>query len=441
MNREYFSDINSLQQYVKTHKPSLYLGSQTSTVIPFENLPDSLKNLTFCYLEKMPQKLNLLENGNLEILGPVNWHEARVYLRSLGRDLLTFPTEELAAVLAGIATSATGERCFGYGTFRSQVLELDYINYKGEIKTLKKDKKFEYGNKSLRENYQKTAKSYQQFKNPPFPNFDNEIDLMIGTEGQLGVITRAIIETKKLENSLFLLIPLKSKWTDNFDDHMKLYDAVQNKRDELICVELLDYNCINYLSAEDNIPLDKDYIVLEVLEKNFESLYENFLCSLDFIDLDQIVELSASKFMAIRQKIPRLINEKNSQAGIKKLGTDIQAVGENFKDLLGDYKILSQKGIHFCLFGHFGDGHLHFNFMPEPSRSEEAKEMFVSLYKKLSQKNISPFAEHGIGVIKQDFIRDYYSQAQIEFFKNLKSEFDPHNQFFPLGFMNISLSV
>ena len=438
MKRQYFDSIDQLSQFIKTHEPSIYLGSQTSTVIPFENLPAEFQNLTLCYLEKLPQHMNLLPNGDLEISGSVNWKEARSFLQSQGRDLLTFPTEELAAVIAGIATSATGERCFGFGTFRSQVKELEFIDFNGDVQKLSRDKTFSFGDKELRSQYQEEAQKYSNFKNPPFPNFNNQIDLMMGTEGQLGVVTKAVIETKKMENTVFVLIPMKIKWSEDFTNHLKVYEKVQSYRDQLICVELLDYKCINYLSQEDIIPLEKDYIVFEVREDSLESIFENLIMSFDFIDLDSVVELSGSRFMQIRQKIPRTINEKNSRAGIKKLGTDIQAMGDEFSLLLAEYQRFNKSGIEHCLFGHFGDAHLHFNFMPKAERASEAKQLFVDLYKKLSTRKVSPFAEHGIGVIKQDFIRDYYSPTQLAFFKSLKSEFDPHNQFFHLGFMNIS---
>ena len=54
--------------------------------------------------------------------------------------------------------------------------------------------------------YQKSYASYRHFKNAPFPRFEKETDLMIGTEGQLGVITEAIIATKKKVPTSFFFI-------------------------------------------------------------------------------------------------------------------------------------------------------------------------------------------------------------------------------------------
>ena len=49
----------------------------------------------------------------------------------------------------------------------------------------------------------------------------------------------------------------------------------------------------------------------------------------------------------------------------------------------------------------------------------------------------SPFAEHGIGLLKQKYIKDFWNENQRCVFKDLKKVFDPYNQFFPQGFFNL----
>lgn len=436
MKKIYPKTLDELKNYILTREPALYLGSQTSTVIPFENLPEKAQEMTFCYLEKLPQKMNLTMEGFLEITGPVTWQDARIFLYEHGRDLLTTPTEELACVLSGLATSATGERCFGYGTLRNQVIEIEYMDFQGEIHQLKKDLPFMFSHEKLRKSYQDDCQKYKDFKNPPCPNFIHETDLMIGTEGQLGIITRGVIKTQKRQESLFLMLPLPP-WEKDFSVHKEVYDKVQALRDDLICVEFFDHNCISFLDKEDNLSQEFDYIVLELVENKLEEIYEKLLINLKGVDSEKIVELSPAQFQKIRAKIPRAINEINTRTGIKKLGTDIQALGDEFFKLLEVYRDFSKKKVHYCLFGHFGDGHLHFNFLPETDQEEMIKKLLKTHYEKFSTWNISPFAEHGIGLIKKDFIKDYYKPIHLDFFKALKEEFDPYNQFFPLGFMNL----
>ena len=168
------------------------------------------------------------------------------------------PTEELACMLAGIATSASGERSFGFGSLREHVTEIEYLNFEGKEQTLYSKNllinhplfQSEEGKKIL-EAYQDSYKKYDGFKNAPFPRLEKETDLMVGMEGQLGVVTRAHFETIKDETTRFLFIKLP-KWEEDVKPHLEIFYNAQNFRDHLISVELLDHNCLSYLPDEEN---------------------------------------------------------------------------------------------------------------------------------------------------------------------------------------------
>lgn len=120
------------------------------------------------------------------------------------------------------------------------------------------------------------------------------------------------------------------------------------------------------------------------------------------------------------------------------MGTDVQVKIEDFSKLFDIYRDFSKTSVIYNLFGHFGDAHLHFNFMPKPEQTEKCLQLFQQMYKEIKTLAGSPFAEHGIGVIKQKFIADYWSDPQRNTFKELKKLHDPYNQFFPQGFMCLS---
>ena len=79
--------------------------------------------------------------------------------------------------------------------------------------------------------------------------------------------------------------------------------------------------------------------------------------------------------------------------------------------------------------------HLHFNFMPAPARAAECDQKLKELYDFVATMAGSPFAEHGIGLLKQRYIRPFYNGAVGKLFAELKATHDPHCQFFPHGFM------
>lgn len=434
-----FYSQEDLVRHLKTHQPSFYFSSKTSTVIPYDKLSELLpwKNDTdffLCDLSKLPPHMELKENGNLVLKGSVSWDDAKKYLRSKGRTLKTSPTEQLAMITAGIATSCTGERCFAFGNMRSQVVRLKYLNYNGEEIELNREEEFRSSSHFLH-NYQDDFKFYQNFKNAPYPRFQQATDLMIGTEGQLGLVTEVEIETtvNKPVTYVFLLLP---RWEENAEPHLEIFHAVQSYRHAIFSCELLDSNCMNYLKEDEKLGNNQDVIFLEIKSDEFENIYENVLCQLKNTSNDNIFEITENKFHHVRAGVPRAIFEENSKMGVVKVGTDVQVTPEKFPDLLNFYREAAKIGIRYCLFGHFGDAHLHYNYMPKKEESQKCLSVFQNLYDEVLSWKGSPFAEHGIGLIKQKYIKKFHGENQLALFKDLKKEHDPYNQFFPQGFMN-----
>lgn len=429
-----------LIEHLKAHRPSFYYSSKTSTVIPYDKLtemlpiPEGVSDFYLCDLTKIHGEMTLKENGNLVLSGAVSWQEAQQFLTSKGRNLKTSPTEHLALITAGVATSCTGERCFAFGNLRHQIVSLKYLDYNGEEKTLRRDEEFKSPSSFLK-NYQNDFKAYQNFKNAPYPRFEKSTDLMIGTEGQLGIVTEVEIETAEdfAVNHVFMLLP---RWEENYESHLEIFKAVQFHRDSIISCELLDSNCMNYLKADEKLGENQDVIFLEIKADAFEKIYEEVLLNFQTISSEQVFEIGKNKFHHVRAGVPRAIFEVNSQMGVVKMGTDVQVSEDHLVDLLNFYREAASVGVRYCLFGHFGDAHLHYNYMPTKDQTAPCQEAFLKLYENVHKWHGSPFAEHGIGLLKQKFIKKFHSPNQLGLFKDLKKEHDPYNQFFPQGFMN-----
>lgn len=432
MKTKSFYSVPEVVAHLKTGQPTLFHSSQTSTVIPFENLSGLNDETVLGNLSTIKGHLEMLKDGNLKVTGFVTWKEAKEFCLSHGREIMTSPTEELAGVLAGIATSCTGERSFGFKNLRSQIVEVNYLDHNGEEKKLLADKKLECGIDLS--SYQKDFNHYRNFKNAPYPRLEFETDLMTGTEGQLGVITSAVLKTVEHfpETYVFMLLP---RWEENFEPHLEIYHAVQKFRDEIRACEFIDANSLSYLPAEKNPGNNQDVIFLEIKKDNFESIYENLLSALTLVNEEHIFEMNASKCRDLRVSVPRAIFEVNSRMGVTKKGTDVQVGEEKFRELLLFYRELASKGVAYNLFGHFGDAHLHFNFMPTPDKNDFCNEQLETLYAKVLEWKGSPFAEHGIGLLKRKFIAPFYTETEKTVFRSLKKQFDPKGQFFPEGFM------
>lgn len=426
---------------IKAQKPFLLTGSRTSTVIPFEKLERALKDFEgdIVDLGQIPSQMELLENGNLIIRGAVSWKDAREYCWSKGREIMTSPTEELALVLSGLATSCTGERCFGLGTLREQVVRLKYVDFRGDVQELHAEKLLQdhclFEQKlNLLQEYQASYEAFIHYKNAPFPRLKTECDLMIGFEGQLGVIIEAELKTREHKDLTYIFISLP-KWENNDRPHLELYSKVQSFRDKVISCELIDENSWQYLPENERPVVGRDTVFLEVETEHFENVYENLLGQLELISSDDMFEMNATKCREFRVKVPRAIFEVNSRMGVTKKGTDAQVDADHFKNLFMVYRDWAKRGIKYNLFGHFGDAHLHFNFMPTPNEESQTEEWLTELYRMVLAWKGSPFAEHGIGILKQRFIGPFYNDVHLNMFDFLKRNLDPQNIFFPIGFM------
>ena len=165
------------------------------------------------------------------------------------------------------------------------------------------------------------------------------------------------------------------------------------------------------------------------------------MARLDLVEEGQVYEMPASKFHQLRMAVPRSISEINSKRGVVKRGTDIQVRVAQVAKLLQLYRELAQKGLPYNLFGHFGDGHLHFNFMPTADQVGDCDRYFEQLYREVLKMKASPFAEHGVGIIKQKYIRPFLQDVHFKMFKYLKSKMDARNIFFPNGYLQLMITV
>jgi len=441
-----FANLEALQTHILKKIPTLYVGSRTSTVLPFEKM-ETEKNvekfglssqLCFGDLSALPKKMFFKTPTELCVAGPVHWKEAKEYCESHGRRIMTSPTEELALCLSGVATSATGERSFAFGALKDQVLEVEYFDQNAELKKLLASNAFSSLHPTILREYQQTYLPFQKFKNAPFPRLEKATDLMAGTEGQLGVITQAVFQTVPQENDIYVLIKLP-KWDENFEAHLEVFHEVQKFRGKIEACEFMDHYSLSHLPKERN-PVEEgvDLVFLQMAESQFEYIFEEFLEKLTLVSSEQIFQMSSTKCRELRMDVPRYVFEHNAKNGVTKVGTDVQVSPNNFKKLLGIYQQLGLQGVPFNLFGHFGDAHLHFNLMPTPQEMPLCLDLMKSFYKDIKKLNASPFAEHGVGVLKRQYIKQYYQEIHLKVFQELKLQHDSNNIFFPGGFMSLS---
>ena len=93
-------------------------------------------------------------------------------------------------------------------------------------------------------------------------------------------------------------------------------------------------------------------------------------------------------------------------------------------------------GFEIALFGHVGDGNLHLNILkPSDMKDDDffssCKKVDPEMFSLIQKHGGSISAEHGIGLLKKDFLEFSRSPSEIEYMKQIKKVFDPKGIFNP----------
>jgi len=80
-----------------------------------------------------------------------------------------------------------------------------------------------------------------------------------------------------------------------------------------------------------------------------------------------------------------------------------------------------------CLYGHLGDGNIHFNLLPSLPSVEHRAALSEAVYNTVAQYGGSFSAEHGVGLLHTNTLSRYKDPVALELMKQLKQILDPNN--------------
>jgi D-lactate dehydrogenase (cytochrome) len=79
------------------------------------------------------------------------------------------------------------------------------------------------------------------------------------------------------------------------------------------------------------------------------------------------------------------------------------------------------------IFGHIGDNHVHVNILPrDDAEAQAAREIYLRFVRRAVAAGGTISAEHGIGKIKRDYLRELYGEGHLREMAALKRAFDPY---------------
>ncbi|MGQ9454772.1 MAG: FAD-binding oxidoreductase [Armatimonadota bacterium] len=388
------------------------------------------------------------------------------------------PTETGASIGGMVATNASGAMTFHYGSTRSWIEGIRLVLADGDVMHLRRGECFASGRLfSLTTESGRTIQGrLPGYKQPDVKSaagyfvHDNMdlLDLFIGMEGTLGVVTEVelrLIPMPGAVHGLAIFLP-------DEESAIKLVRVARGEQVEGVdfsparpaAIEFFSSEALAFLreakekySAFESIPsLDPGWRTAVYVEYHAQTDGQAEECVMGIMEAATLLgateddtwyattDREIEPIKAFRHAVPEavnlLIDERKRQCpDITKLGTDMSVPDEYLNEAVSMYRRdLTRHGLEFVMFGHIGDNHVHVNVIP---RSREEYELGRSLYlswgKQVVEMGGSISAEHGIGKLKVPFLELMYGPDGIAEMRALKRLFDPHmlldpgNLFYP----------
>jgi glycolate oxidase subunit GlcD len=365
-------------------------------------------------LEKMNQILSFNEiNQTIEVEAGVITQEIQQFANKKNLFYpIDFASKGSSQIGGNIATNAGGIKVLRYGLTRNYVLGLTFVTAKGEVLEL----------------------NYGLIKNASGYDLRH---LVIGSEGTMGIITKATIQlTKKPANLTVLFLAIHK-----IENILQVLHSVKTQLD-ITAFEFLSNNALAYFLQENEgtkppFISNSNYYVLiefenkskndwEVAQKLMARFYENGWIENDLVGQEPS---EINKIWQYRERITESI------AKYTPYKNDISVLPSNIPTFVARAeKILNQEypNIEILWFGHIADGNLHINILKPKKLSVETfhemgNKISPILFDLIKEYKGSISAEHGIGLLKQKFIGLIKSKNEIEYLTAIKKIFDPNN--------------
>jgi FAD/FMN-containing dehydrogenase len=262
-------------------------------------------------------------------------------------------------------------------------------------------------------------------------------NLLIGSEGILGIITAATIQVFPLPREKTVI------WASfkNFNDVLDFYlQTINNFNDSITSFEFMNKTSIEILEKNemklDNLKKNECYCLVEISNTIGIKDFQNFITSninFEKLKTDDLIisksEFENKKLWSYRESIPLAERKENFiiphdiSIPITEIEKFVYETTVEIKKFENNFKIIN--------FGHLGDNNLHFNVLVNNNCSKP-KKIIIHTINRIVFSNVNKFggaisAEHGIGQLRVKELRNHKTKEEIKKMKMIKKIFDPNN--------------
>ena len=307
-----------------------------------------------------------------------------------------------------IATNAGGNRVIRYGMTRDMVLGVEAVLADGTVVSSL--------NRMIKNNAGYDVKQ-----------------LFIGSEGCLGVVTRAVLRLREKPRSQETTLVAAT----SFDDIVALLKLMDAKLGgTLSAFEVLwnnFYRLVTTPPAMQKPPLKQDYPYYALIEAmggdpagDHDRIEQTAAEAYDAgLIADAVIagnEAQRRELWAIRDDVEQVNQYEpmfifDVSLRISKMEAYVEEVNRRLGETFGDY-------VNFT-FGHIGDGNIHFGTSAGDSEEEAKDGVKRAVYEPLESIGGSVSAEHGVGLDKKKYLKLSRNDAEIGLMRTLKKALDP----------------
>jgi len=329
-------------------------------------------------------------------------------LEMSGREGLSFPPhpgDENAQVGGLVATNAGGSRAVRHGVMRNHVRALEFVLPSGELLHL--------GAKVHKDNV----------------GYDL-MQLVIGSEGTLGIVTNATIQLYGKEGaSMTLVVPFADRHAAIATVPTMLKQGVVPLAIEYVERDLMERTA-KHIGKIWPVTTGKYYLLIIVGEDTRDELLGKSLRISEICKVNTNFEIFAAESATDQENI--LSIRSNLYTVLKPDVIDILDIVVPISKIEQIVKIVedisTETGVPLPVYGHAGDGNLHVHIMRKPGEQfQDVGDLTDKIYKATAALGGVITGEHGIGKTRTEKIEHYLDRGEFELMKSLKRLFDPNN--------------
>jgi FAD/FMN-containing dehydrogenase len=369
------------------------------------------------------------------------WAEVNAAAREYGLRLPPDPSSGAFATSGGmVATNASGPRTVRYGSVRPWVESLDIVDARGESRSVRRGGgagPWHPAPDTQHLPFPKTRKNSSGYALDAFAASGDEVDLLIGSEGTLAVITGVEWRLDPIPpDSAGLALGFRE--LDALGDALPFLLALNPS-----AVELLDETLLGFVAqAGGDVPDGLACLLLVEFERETQAAARGVVgdavrglghravhvaTAVDRAGLERLwsVRRLASPALA------RLPDTRRSMQVIEDGCVPLEHLA---RYVAGLRDAARARGIPVAVFGHAGDAHVHVNAQPDVTSAgwrTSLRALYDDVTALVARLGGTPSGEHGDGRLRAGVLERFFGAAGLAAFRAVKQAYDPLTIFNP----------